>query len=88
MGINEAFENFWEYMHEPIAAGARLRRWDFLTAQDRSRIRVARHTAQGKVIRNGKVLPLGARQLESILSKFAPGRYRFDTVIHLNIEGS
>jgi hypothetical protein len=84
MSINEAFQDFWDYMHEPPDYGALLLRWDLITAQDRSRIRVARHTAQGKVKRNGKVLPLGARQLESILSKFAPGRYRFDTVIHLN----
>ena len=85
MSINEAFEDFWNYMHEPVADGAFLSRWDLIKPEHRSRIRVARHTAQGKVKRNGKVLPLGARQLESILSKFAPGRYRFDTVIHLNI---
>jgi len=83
MTIQEAWEDFdrWIYTapepHTPI-------RWDALTAGDRNRIRVARYAAHGKLKRKGKVVPLGVRQLQAILERYAPGRYRFEAVIYLN----
>jgi hypothetical protein len=83
MTIMEAWHDFDKWLYTPPAPHEPIP-WDALSKSDRNRIRVARYAAQGKLMRKGKVVPLGVRQLQAILEKYAPGRYRFETVIYLN----
>ncbi len=74
----QAWRDFDEWISEP-------HRWQALKPADRNRIRVARHAADGKLIRAGKVVGLGDRRLRALLEKYAPDRYTFEIYIRINL---
>lgn len=61
-------------------------KWKELSTAERNAIVNAQRDFEGARIdsKSGKVLHLGPRRIEGLLTKYAPDRYRFERVVYLN----
>lgn len=78
MTQEEAWLDFERYITDPA-------RWAELSPRDRNTILVAKHTASGRVVRNGRHVKLGIKRLMKILTAHAPGRYVFKESIYCSL---